>query len=196
MRMYRLSLAGMVLWTCCLTAVAQQQELTPMEAAAFREKVSANIKAMQSLESDFTLAKRLSYVENEVKSTGKLYFKAPGKIRWEYLTPKPTVEVYDLAAKRPKGTAGLLANIITGGEIFDEKQFNIDYYRARDAYSARLTPKEKALGKYVKAVDLAFSSGTLLLERIKITEPSADYTLIHFKNQRKNTAIPENKFTK
>ena len=66
------------------TTSAQRKTLTAAETASFKEKVAASTQSLQSLESDFTQTKQLSYLENTITSSGKLYFKAPNKIRWEY----------------------------------------------------------------------------------------------------------------
>lgn len=181
---------------CCTAVWGQRKTLTAAEAETFRGQVETAVKSLKSLESDFIQTKQLSYVEKSVQSSGKLYFKAPDKIRWEYLTPTQVVEVYDLASvKKPGSTAGLLAAAISG-DVFDETRFHSVYYRERGHYTAVLTPREKSLGRYVKQIELAFDDSTFLLHSIKITEPTQDFTRLDFEKQRKDVIIPDDKFTK
>ncbi|RQP15929.1 MAG: outer membrane lipoprotein carrier protein LolA, partial [Parapedobacter sp.] len=81
MHIRKISVIGFVLFLASIRAFGQQALTTP-EINALKEKTAANAKTLQSLESNFTQTKHLSYLENAVQSSGKLYFKNPGKIRW------------------------------------------------------------------------------------------------------------------
>lgn len=207
---YKILILALLL--CCTEVVAQRKALTPAEARAFKEKIAANTQHLQSLESDFAQTKQLSYLENTIKSAGKLYFKAPRKIRWEYRSPTTYVVIFDdqtmytkdgsaiksvdlTANRRLKGLNDLLVGTVQGGNILDESRFAITYYHENNAYLAVLVPREKALGKYVEQIELSFDSSTLLLKQVGIIDPSGDRTQLTFSNQRKNTPISDAKFT-
>ncbi|MGK6351658.1 LolA family protein [Parapedobacter sp. DT-150] len=203
----------MIALVLCSVASAQQKALTAAEVALFKEKVTANTKNIRSLESDFTQTKQLSYVEKAITSSGKLYFKAPQQIRWEYLQPTRHVIVFDgqtmrvdagadkkkqvdlTSNSRLNALSDLMVGTVQGGKILDDSRFDITYYREGTGYLARLIPKEGALRKYMKQVELTFEGTTFLLKRTKIIDPAADYTLITFEHQRKNATISEDKFT-
>lgn len=205
-------LLTLVLLLSCAAVSAQRKALAPGETATFKEKVATNMQHLQSLESDFVQTKQLSYLEKTIKTTGKLYFKAPRKIRWEYQSPTAYVIIFDdqtmytddgvskktvdLAAhRRMKGLNDLLMGTVQGSNILDESRFTITYYRQNTDYSAVLVPREKALGKFVKQVELTFDGASLLLKQVLLTDPAGDSTQLTFSNQRKNTSIPEAKFT-
>ncbi len=147
-------------------------------------------------------------MDNAIRSTGKLYFKAPDKIRWEYVSPAPYVVVFDgqtmhtveggrtkttnlTANRRMKGLNGLLLGSIQGGDMLDESQFNISYYRDRANYVAKLAPKDKSLNKYIQHVELTFDGTSLLLSEVTLTDPAGDSTQLVFTNRRKNASIPD-----
>ena len=41
----------------------------------------------QLLESDFVQYKHLDFLENDIETSGKLAYKAPGLVKWEYTHP-------------------------------------------------------------------------------------------------------------
>ncbi|SEL68882.1 outer membrane lipoprotein carrier protein LolA [Parapedobacter koreensis] len=210
--MHKYVIATIALLMTFSAGFAQRKALTPAEVAALKAKVAANTKSLQSLESDFTQSKQLSYMDDAINASGKLYFKAPRKIRWEYLQPTGYAVVFDnqtmhvdegggkqrhldmASNKRLKGLSDLLVGTVQGGDLFDDSRFAITYYREGIGYVATLIPKEKALQRYIKQVELTLNGNNFLLTRVKITDPTQDYTLIDFENQRKNAAIPEDKF--
>ncbi|MFC3198927.1 outer membrane lipoprotein carrier protein LolA [Parapedobacter deserti] len=191
------SILVIVLFVCCITANAQRKALTPAEAARFKERVTASIRDIRTLESDFTQTKVLSYLESAVRSSGKLFVRAPDQIRWEYLTPTPSAQVFDLTtAKRPKSAAGLLSAAIADGNIFNEERFATAYYREGPDYVAVQTPKNRGLSRHIKEVELTVDGDTWLIKSIKIVDPARDHTLITFANQRKNIPLPADKFNR
>lgn len=194
-----------------MAAAAQRKALTAAEATTLKAKVTASTQSLQSLQSDFTQTKQLSYLENAVRSSGTLHFKAPGKIRWEYLRPTSYVVIFDghtmhtvegnrsktanlNANRRMKGLNDLLLGSVQDGNLLDDSHFDITYYRERAGYVAVLTPKEKALHRYIQQVELIFDETSLLLSEVTLTDPTGDSTRLTFANQRKNISIPETMF--
>ncbi len=202
----------LIAFVACSPAFGQKRAMAPAEVATFKERVAASTQQLQSLESAFTQTKHLDYLTHDVKSTGKLYFQSPDKIRWEYTSPSPYVVIFDnqkmlvhegnkkkdidlSANRRLKGLNGILVGTVQGGNIFDESQFDISYYRDGTGYLATLVPKDKGLARYIKEVELTFDSDTFLVKRIKTSDTSSDYTLISFDSQRKNSSIPADRFS-
>jgi len=196
---------------CCSSGLAQRKALTAEESAALRAKVTSNTQNLQSLQSDFIQTKQLSYMDKAIRSTGKLYFKAPGKIRWEYLSPTNYVVIFDgqtmhtiedgrtkstnLAAnRRTQGFNNLLVSSLQGGDMLDESRFDITYSRDKTDFIALLTPKDKGLSRYIRQVELIFDGTSLLLTRVTLTDPAGDSTQLAFTNQRKDVPIADTIF--
>jgi len=191
---------------------AAQQPLPASEIAALKEKTAASAKNLKSLESNFTQTKQLSYLEKAPTSSGKLYFSHPKKIRWEYTSPTAYTVIFnndkmytrneagktsqsDLSAnKRFNALNDLLTETAQEGNFFDENRFTISYFKNGQGYAAVLIPKEKALNRYIKQIELTIDETSFLVKQVKIVDPTSDYMQLDFTNQRKNAPIPEDKF--
>jgi outer membrane lipoprotein carrier protein len=79
-----------LLATLCIAA--------PTSAAvdqAMLDRVDGAAKATRTLSAQFTQKNRMKLFQKELCSQGRLYFKAPRQIRWEYTSPDPSVLVLD-----------------------------------------------------------------------------------------------------
>ena len=206
------NLFALALLLCCATAgFAQRTALTAAESTALKAKITASTQSLQSLQSDFTQTKQLSYMDKAIRSAGKLYFKAPGRIRWEYVSPTRYVVIFDgqtmhtiaggrtnttklTANRRMKGLNDLLVGSVQGGDMLDENRFDIAYYREKANYVAVLVPKDKELSRYIQQVELAFDGASLLLTQVTLTDPAGDSTQLAFTNQRKDVPIADTIF--
>src|SRR5690606_8009393 len=209
MLIYRFSFVFILLLSGVLAAA--QQPLTPTEIASFKEKTTASMKNIQSLQCNFTQTKVLSYLDDAVRSSGTLYFQSPGKIRWEYRTPTRDVVVFnndrmytrDKAGqvmetdfsghKRFSALSDVLSQVTGQGNFFDESRFTTSYYKISNGYRAVLVPREKPLGRYIKQIELSIDATSFLVKQVNITDPSGDYIQLDFTDQRKNLPVADDK---
>lgn len=211
MHILKYNILALALLLFCSPGFAQRKALAATESAAVKAKVTASTQSLESLQSDFTQTKKLSYMDEAIRSTGKLYFKAPGKIRWEYLSPTNYAVIFDgqtmhtiaggrtkstnLAAnRRMQGLNDLLAGSLQGGDMLDENRFDITYYRDKTDYVAILIPKDKGLSRHIRQVELTFNGTSLLLTQVTLTDPAGDSTQLAFANQRKDVPIADTIF--
>lgn len=210
MLIYRFSFVFILLLSGVLAAA--QQPMTPAEIASFKEKTTASMKNIQSLQCNFTQTKVLSYLDDAVRSSGTLYFQSPGKIRWEYRTPTRYVVVFnndrmytrDKAGqvmetdfsghKRFSALSDVLSQVTGQGNFFDESRFTTSYYKISNGYRAVLVPREKPLGRYIKQIELSIDATSFLVKQVNITDPSGDYIQLDFTDQRKNLPVADDKF--
>lgn len=190
---------------------AQSTPMSASEVSTFKKQVADQASRLQSLESDFIQLKHLDFVEQAIKSVGKLSFKSPQRIRWEYTSPFQYYVIFDdnrmfindggntkdvnLASNALlRDMNNMLAGTVQGDAIFDDKRFDITYYRVNSQYQTVFVPKERALSKYIQQIEMTFDPSSYLVTNIKIVEPSMDYTEITFSNQKRNTPIADEKF--
>lgn len=211
MHITKFNLLALALLLCGPTGFAQRKALTVAEADALKAELTANARDLKSLQSDFTQTKQLSYLDEAIRSAGKLYFRAPGKIRWEYLSPTNYAVIFNgqtmhtiedgrikstnlEANRRMQGLNDLLAGSLPGGDMLDENRFDITYYRDQTYYIAILAPKDKGLSRFIRQVELAFDGTSLLPTRIRLTDPAGDTTQLTFTNQRRNVPVSDTMF--
>jgi len=136
-----------------------------------------------------------------------LYFKEPDVIKWSYSKPYTYSVIFkdkklfindagkksdvNLASNKVfKKLNDLIARSVRG-DMLDDSQFGMKFYKNNQQFSARLTPKDATLSKLFKQIVLSFSSDKYLVSSVQLIEPSGDYTLINFKNKSINQDIPD-----
>lgn len=186
-------------------------QLNTTQVKTLKQNIDNATKDLTSLESSFTQTKHLDFMENDVKSSGKLYYKSTNKIRWEYTSPfkyyvifnNDKMFVNDNGKKKEtelskskilKDLNKIMLGTVNGSEVLDEKKFKITYSKSGEDYIAKMLPTDATYKKYIQQIDLTFDGKSYLLKKIKTTEPSLDYTLIEFSNQKKNATVSDEKF--
>lgn len=195
-----------------VSGILAQAQLNLAEIKTLKQNINSATSNLNSLQSDFTQTKHLDFMENDVKSSGKLYFKATSKIRWEYSSPFAYYVIFSnekmfindngkkketelSSSKLLKDLNKIMLGTVRGAAVLDESKFKITYQKSGLDYVASMTPTDKIYKKYIKKIELTFDGKSYLLKKIKTTEPSLDYTLLEFKNQKKNATVPDEKFS-
>lgn len=189
----------------------QDSEMNAEEIKIFKEQISTTSKATITITSDFTQYKHLDFLENDIETTGKLVFKAPGLVKWEYVKPyaysvifkkdvllindggtKSNVDIGN--SKRFKKLNQLIIKSVKGN-MFDDDDFIISYLKNGSANKAIFKPKDKKIANYIASFELLFNKtdGTVL--EVKMIEPSKDFTRIVFSNRVLNSTINDAVFT-
>lgn len=160
-----------------------------------------------SIISDFEQFKHLDFLSDDIKSTGKLTYKSPSSIKWEYKVPF----VYSAVFKNDKlyinddgvkskvnldanKTFRSLNNLIVKsvrGDMFDEEKFDISYFENSESYIVHFKSLDKALKKMIAEFVLTFDKENLNVIMVKMIEPSNDFTLLKFLNQQTNQSVPD-----
>ena len=203
-----ISLLGLVI---CQTLVWSQTKMSDSEVVSFKNKIVTESKALQTLSANFTQTKHISFLNKPITSTGKLHLKSDEKLRWEYITPTKYTVVFrdkklmvnnqgkqstvDLAINKQFEKLSKLISGSINGNMFDDKEFVISYFKTDSDYLVKLTPKAKDLGKYIKEIALYFDKNGQLVNQTKMIEPNNDYTVITFTNKKINQPIHDSVFS-
>lgn len=202
----------LVFWTfVAIAANAQEQKMTDAEMASFKQSVNAVAKKIKSLSTDFVQYKHMDFLAKDIETSGKMFFKEPNLLLWQYKKPYNYTIVFkngkilinDEGKKSAMdvGSSKIFAKVnklIVGsvsGDMFDDKEFSIAYFKTATYNITRLVPKDAALKKYIKQVELSFDKQDHTVQQVRLMESAEDYTKIVFKNKMLNAKVDDSVFT-
>ena len=190
---------------------SQEQKMTDAEIASFKQDVNVVSKKIKTLSTDFVQYKHLDFLSKDIETSGKMHFKEPALLSWQYKKPYN----YSIVFKNGKilindegkksavdiGNSKIFARInklIIGsvsGNMFDDKEFTISYFKLKGQNLAKFVPKDATLKKYIKQIELTFDKEEATVVQVKLLESSEDYTRIVLKNKVINAKIDDSVFT-
>ncbi|MEW4922222.1 outer membrane lipoprotein carrier protein LolA [Algibacter sp. 2305UL17-15] len=187
-----------------------QEPLSENEIKTFKQNVIALDSTTKTIVSDFIQYKHLSFLDNDIETIGKLVFKMPDLVKWEYTSPYKYSVIFkddkllinddgdksniDIGSNKMFKS---LNNIITNsvkGNMFNTNEFAISYFKTKDHFLIKFVPKNESLLKFIALFELTFSKKTYDVVAVKMIEPSQDYTKIVFKNKTRNTMVNDEVF--
>jgi len=193
-----------------ISALAQEQKMADAEIVVFKKSVAAVTQKTKTLSADFTQYKHLDFLSKDIETSGKMMFKAPNLISWQYRKPYNYTIVFkngkilinDAGKKSAMDVSSskLFAKInklIVGsvnGDMFDDKEFTISYFKTKANNVTRFIPKDATLKKYIRQIELTFDKDEATVTQVKLLESSEDYTLIVLKNKVVNAKIDDSVF--
>ncbi|WP_179375094.1 LolA family protein [Winogradskyella wichelsiae] len=184
-----------------------QKSLTTEEINTFKSAVEKLDSNTQTIVSDFIQYKHLSFLSNDVETQGKLAFKVPRLVKWEYTSPYKYSVIFkddklfiddegdkskiDIGSNKMfKGLNSLITNSVKGN-MFDDNAFEISYFKVDEFYLVKFIPKDETMLQFIAKFELKFYIKTSDVVEVKMIEPSEDYTKIIFKNKTRNTTLDE-----
>lgn len=140
---------------------------------------------------------------------GVMYYQAPNSIRWEYgapsnlqfvlfggkMTTKKDGKINAVPNKMAKEMAQIIANLINGGALANEKEFKIQYFTHQNDIWVVLTPKNAMLRQMYDKFELQLSDNQYVAKKIIMYEVGGDKTTTTFKNHKVNQPLPKDLFT-
>jgi len=192
---------------CVMNVFSQQIKLSVSEAEALRINIVKKSATTTSIKSEFIQYKHLSFLSNNIESSGMLYYKSPNFIKWEYQDPFVYSAIFkgdklfindagkksdlDLSSNKAFKSLNNLVVKSVKGDLFDDTEFEILYFVNDKNYSVRFIPKDKTLKDFISEFVIGFDKSTFEVISVKMLESSEDYTLLIFKNQQFNQPIAD-----
>lgn len=197
---------------CQFQSWAQEQKMSDGEVTAFKQSVAVVSKKIKTLSTDFVQYKHLDFLSKDIETSGKMIFKEPYSLLWQYKKPYNYSIVFkngkilindegkksavDIGSSKLFGKINKLIVGSVSGDLFDDKEFSISYFKNKDQnIIAKFIPKDATLKKYIKQIDLTFDKEDATVIQVKLLESSADYTRIVLKNKVINTKVDEASFS-
>lgn len=186
--------------------LAQNAGLNKVQENAFRSRVIEKATGINSFSAEFIQVKHMKMMSESPESQGKVYYKSPDMLKWEYAKPYTYQVLFkdsklyifedgelsevDLSSNKIFEKMGdLVAGSLNGKILQADKDFTINYFRQQGNVVARIIPKENNLLSMFKEIWLNFNEDHLI-NSVKLVDPSGDYTEISMKNIRINQPIP------
>ena len=200
----------LVLAICSFTITPQEQKMSAQEIVKFKETVEAQSKTIKTIKTDFVQLKHMDFLTKDIESSGKLNFKAPNLLSWQYTKPYQYSIIFKnnkvyINDQGKKSTVDAKSKIFekinkliigsVSGNMFDDKEFTISYFKTKQHSIAKLIPKTAAIKKMIKQIDLYFPLKENTVSEVKLIESSGDYTKITFRNKIINAKIDDAVFT-
>lgn len=195
----------------CKSVIAQTDEYIRItKNDELVTKIQEFSKNLTSIQCDFTQVKILQYLEVDLESSGKFWFKSPDKVRWEYREPYKYIVLLNegklnLISENNENEIDMRSNEIfeeinaliisaVSGNIFNNPNYSVMPFENNSFYKIELKPISSSITMMIEQMELYFDKKNYSVSKIKMIEPSSDYSLISFTNQQFNDPLPENIF--
>ena len=188
-----------LLTVACGWAFAQ----TPQEKEAFARIVSSTT-GMKTMTADFVETKHLQMLEEDAVQSGRLWYKAPSSMRWEYgkdfygvLSQRGAYMVRggkrDGALTRGFSQTGKMVTGLISNLSDNLKEYKVTYVKEGKDLRVTAVPTSPRMKGMVDSVVMKFDTATCLIKSFEIRN-SAGYTLITFSNVKKDVEIDSQLF--
>ena len=183
----------------------------PVSLETVIKKVQDQQKTTQTLQADFRQEKELALLAKPEVSTGTFVYSRPNNVLWSYDAPKKVQMVIaggslttyypDLAkAERVdvKRFEDRIFKYMGASGAIDELARYFDFTftdtPSKPVYTLKLTPKNKAVAKRVRSINLAIDKKTYLTSKVEYVEGDGDITRYEFTNIRLNAPVAASRF--
>jgi outer membrane lipoprotein-sorting protein len=203
-------------WLVCISLNIQAQNIRPVSQEEQQEmtaQIESASQKMTTLICDFEQVKTLSILNEQMVSTGKMYYRNDHCLRWEYRSPyqytfllnKNTIlmqtensrNILDVKASRFfQEIVKIMMNSIHGGGLTDLKSFDARYYKQEKEtlWEVHLFPVQKDMKQMFSTIRLIFNAKNYTVEQVEMNERSGDTTLIRLSGKQINVPIEDDTF--
>ncbi|MCR4738113.1 MAG: outer membrane lipoprotein carrier protein LolA [Bacteroidales bacterium] len=197
----------------CMMLLAQSAgdvEQTGDKRSVLTASIEKAHKQMTSLSAQFTQRKSSTLFTEDAVQKGKLNYKSPKMLRWEYTSPKAMTVIFangKVMLKTDKGTVQnpnkmlnemgtMIISTINGSFLNDASNFSARYYKnsKSGAITVVLTPVNKRIKAYYSKMTISLDAKTLLADKVVMQEVNGDITTITFSDKKTNLTLSDSLF--
>jgi outer membrane lipoprotein carrier protein len=176
--------------------------------------LESSAKEVSTLSGEFVQRSRSSLFNQELRSTGRFFYRRPRQIRWEYLQPDPSTMILD-GKQATLSTPGAppqrfdLERDATMRVVFDQlllwllpeaisearRSYDLSTGGTQGLPQLTLVPKaDHPAAKAFQRIDLRVDGKTHLLHDLVLTEKNGDRKEIEFTKMTRNAPLPADAF--
>lgn len=167
-------------------------------------------RRLKTMQASFVETKVIVLLDEEQESRGTVMMQIPGRLRWNYDTPRPSIMVikdgkfsrYIPASRQvfrgaARGEADLLVGFGPGaaglGDRYQVALVGEEAVGGRPTHVLDLKPREGQSGLF-SAIRLWVDEERSIPVQTRLTEPTGDHTTIRFEKVRINERLPARTF--
>ncbi|MGN0230768.1 MAG: outer membrane lipoprotein carrier protein LolA [Muribaculaceae bacterium] len=175
-------------------------------------EISAASKQMQSFECNFVQTKTLKLLGDKMISKGRLSYRQPDKLRWEYTSPYSYTfiinggkvqinkggrnDVIDADKNKVfKEVARIMLNSVVGKSLTDSHEFAATVQSTADIHVVTLLPQKKDMKHMFSKIVLRYDRRQKMVVGVEMHERKGDSTVIEMTNVVKDKTIADSVFT-
>lgn len=171
------------------------------------KKLQARYDTTKDFTADFTQEVDVVTLGQKLKSSGQVFFKRPGKMRWEFVEPDPQTIVADgttLWVHQPQHQQVLKAPFRAAFQSATPLSFLFGVGKLREDFNASLPPDTDSSRIRMKLVPKQDREiGTLILDvdpksydivAAEVTDPLGNVTRLAFTNLKRDVGLDDSKF--
>jgi outer membrane lipoprotein-sorting protein len=191
-------------------AIAQDGYSPVQDTALFAEKLKKASGITGSISSDFLQLKHLGFLEEDVESSGRFYFRREKQLRWEYTAPffyliifsgdsimirdDERTLTYDAASSVMfREINDVMLNMVSGN-ILGSGHYKWSAFENDQNYMIELRPLKPGMKEFLEKIRLFLNKTDFSVDELLMIEASGDFTHIKFVNKQLNEAIPDHIF--
>jgi outer membrane lipoprotein-sorting protein len=196
-----------------MMAQSAYQAATDAQKKEIVDIITQASNAMRTMQCDFTQEKELSFMNDKVVSEGKMFYKQPNKIRWEYTKPMAYVFAMDgknifmdagnnqttvpaRSSKMFSSMSDIIVGGVSGAGLIDSPDFTAVFSVGNNDYRITLTPLKKEVKDLFDHIQLFVNKSDSRIQKVELVEKGGDKTLILLKNMQTNTTVNDEIFSR
>lgn len=191
----------LLLLLACLPIPLRAQAPARLEGAPRTEAIAAILRANDirtSLQFCFTMTRHSPLLTEDLVSRGRACFVFPDKVRWEVMSPRPSLFMINGLDAGDRRMLALLRNLsrIQEKGFVNDTDFTVTVYAVPGQWQVDMVPLRRDLGQIFSLITLLADPATGSLRSVVLTGVDGDLTQLELSDVVKGQTIDESLFRK